>query len=168
MAGRFPIDLRTKWRDKGQDRECPACWSGIHENSWFGLNKGKIQAELIHNDITVPSRGVSSIRHTGHIPRAGNIILPWKPPRSPMFDLIHLTKKWLQPETISVLEVVERVVMDCYRRDHSCLLRKWGSHGDPKTAEQLVDLVEKILRSWELTKCRWETFQRSGKTVPVY
>lgn len=35
-----------------------------------------------------------------------------KPPRSKMHDLVHLTKKWLQPESLEGLKIVERVVMD--------------------------------------------------------
>ncbi|KAM9323773.1 SCAN domain-containing protein 3-like [Gastrophryne carolinensis] len=67
-----------------------------------------------------------------------------KPPRSQMFDLVHLTRKWLQPEVLSAPDVVQRVVMDRYLRALPPALRKWVSHGDPKSADQLVDLVERI------------------------
>ncbi|KAM9301972.1 zinc finger and SCAN domain-containing protein 1-like [Gastrophryne carolinensis] len=73
-----------------------------------------------------------------------------KPPRSQMFDLIHLTRKWLQPEALSAPEVVQRVVMDRYLRALPPALRKWVSHGDPKTADQLVDLVERYSKAEEL------------------
>lgn len=73
-----------------------------------------------------------------------------KPPHSQMHDLIHLTKKWLQPETLTGPQMVERVVMDCYLRSLPVVLRKWVSHGDPKTADQLVELAERYLAAEEL------------------
>ncbi|KAM9311872.1 SCAN domain-containing protein 3-like [Gastrophryne carolinensis] len=73
-----------------------------------------------------------------------------KPPRSQMFDLAHLTRKWLQPEVLSAPDVVQRVVMDRYLRALPPALRKWVSHGDPKSADQLVDLVERYSTAEEL------------------
>ncbi|KAM9326850.1 SCAN domain-containing protein 3-like [Gastrophryne carolinensis] len=73
-----------------------------------------------------------------------------KPPRSQMFDLVHLTRKWLQPEVLSAPDVVQRVVMDRYLRALPPALRKWVSHGDPKSADQLVDLVERYSTAEEL------------------
>ncbi|KAM9305662.1 uncharacterized protein PAF06_014251 [Gastrophryne carolinensis] len=66
-----------------------------------------------------------------------------KPPRSQMHDLIHLTKKWLQPEVLTGPQMVERVVMDQYLRSLPVTLRKWVSHGDPKDADQMVEMVER-------------------------
>ncbi|KAM9324275.1 uncharacterized protein PAF06_000294 [Gastrophryne carolinensis] len=80
-----------------------------------------------------------------------------KPPRSQMFDLVHLTRKWLQPEVLFAPDVVQRVVMDRYLRALPPALRKWVSHGDPKSADQLVDLVERYSTAEELL---------SGKYVP--
>ncbi|XP_044154991.1 uncharacterized protein LOC122941650 [Bufo gargarizans] len=73
-----------------------------------------------------------------------------KPPRSQMFDLIHLTRKWLQPETLTGPQIVERVVMDRYLRALPATLKKWVGQGDPNTATQLVDLVERYLASEDL------------------
>ncbi|KAM9323774.1 uncharacterized protein PAF06_019992 [Gastrophryne carolinensis] len=69
-----------------------------------------------------------------------------KPPRSQMHDLIHLTKKWLQPEVLTGPQMVERVVMDQYLRSLPVTLRKWVSHGDPKDADQMVEMVERLSR----------------------
>ncbi|KAM9299054.1 uncharacterized protein PAF06_016055 [Gastrophryne carolinensis] len=63
-----------------------------------------------------------------------------KPPRSQMHDLIHLTKKWLQPEVLTGPQMVERVVMNQYLRSLPVTLRKWVSHGDPKDADQMVEM----------------------------
>lgn len=41
---------------------------------------------------------------------------PDRPPRSQMHDLVQLVKKWLQPEMLSGLQIVERVVLDRYLR----------------------------------------------------
>ncbi|KAM4049044.1 uncharacterized protein ACNLHF_005028 [Anomaloglossus baeobatrachus] len=68
---------------------------------------------------------------------------PDKPPRSQMFDLIHLTKKWLQLEVLTAPEMVQRIVLDKYLRALPPSLKKWVSHGNPTTADQLVDLVER-------------------------
>ncbi|KAM4026882.1 uncharacterized protein ACNLHF_022761, partial [Anomaloglossus baeobatrachus] len=68
---------------------------------------------------------------------------PDKPPRSQMFDLIHLTKKWLQPEVLTAPEMVQRIVLDKYLRALPPSLKRWVSHGNPTTADQLVDLVER-------------------------
>ncbi|KAM4034890.1 uncharacterized protein ACNLHF_021602 [Anomaloglossus baeobatrachus] len=62
---------------------------------------------------------------------------PDKPPRSQMFDLIHLTKKWLQPEVLTAPEMVQRIVLDKYLRALPPSLKRWVSHGNPTTADQL-------------------------------
>uniref|UniRef100_A0A8C5QNF1 CCHC-type domain-containing protein n=1 Tax=Leptobrachium leishanense TaxID=445787 RepID=A0A8C5QNF1_9ANUR len=73
-----------------------------------------------------------------------------KAPRSQMFDLVHLTRKWLQPETLTPPEIVERVVMDQYLRALPGPLRKWVGYGNPKTATQLVDMVERYTTATNL------------------
>ena len=60
-----------------------------------------------------------------------------------MFDLIHLVRKWLQPESLPAPQIVKRVVMDHYLHVLPATLKKWVSHRDPKSAIQLVDLVER-------------------------
>ncbi|KAM9302045.1 uncharacterized protein PAF06_015299 [Gastrophryne carolinensis] len=75
-----------------------------------------------------------------------------KPPRSQMHDLIHLTKKWLQPEVLTGPQMVEQVVMDQYLRSLPVTLRKWVSHGDPKDADQMVEMVERYKAAEELMR----------------
>lgn len=53
-----------------------------------------------------------------------------QPLHSQMFDLVHLTKKWLQPETLTDPQIVECVVMDRYLRVLPAILRKWVGQGD--------------------------------------
>ncbi|XP_063772692.1 uncharacterized protein LOC134909590 [Pseudophryne corroboree] len=96
-----------------------------------------------------------------------------KPPRSQMHDLIQLTKKWLQPETLTGPQMVERVVMDRYLRSLPVVLRKWVSHGNPDTADQLVDMVERYLAAEELLMTTQQPIDprqrpsvKTGKTVP--
>uniref|UniRef100_A0A8C5LN96 SCAN box domain-containing protein n=1 Tax=Leptobrachium leishanense TaxID=445787 RepID=A0A8C5LN96_9ANUR len=68
---------------------------------------------------------------------------PDQPPRSQMHDLGQLVKKWLQPETLTREQMVERVVMDHYLRSLPKDLQRWVSHGDPKTAALVVEMVER-------------------------
>lgn len=68
---------------------------------------------------------------------------PDRPPRSQMHDLVQLVKKWLQPEMLSGLQIVERVVLDRYLRSLPDDLQRWVSHGDPKTVNLLVEMVER-------------------------
>ena len=82
-----------------------------------------------------------------------------KPPRSQMYDLIHLAKKWLQPEILSGPKILERVVMDKFLRSLPNTLQKWVSHGGPETADKLVDLVERYLTTENLT-----SFSRDAQT----
>uniref|UniRef100_A0A803JM67 Gypsy retrotransposon integrase-like protein 1 n=1 Tax=Xenopus tropicalis TaxID=8364 RepID=A0A803JM67_XENTR len=83
-----------------------------------------------------------------------------KPPRSQMHDLIHLTKKWLQPETLTGPQIVERIVMDRFLRSLPSPLRKWVSHADPTTADQLVEMVERYISAEELL-----SFQQVERTL---
>ena len=100
-----------------------------------------------------------------------------RPPRSQMFDLIHLTRKWLQPETLTSPQIVERVVMDRYLRALPAALRKWVGQGDPNTAAQMVDLVERYSATEDLINPPTPHFgvsrgarspSGSGKTVPGF
>ncbi|MGH0128394.1 UNVERIFIED_CONTAM: hypothetical protein FKN15_034635 [Acipenser sinensis] len=75
-----------------------------------------------------------------------------KPPRSQMYDLIHLSRKWLKPEVNSAAEVVQLVVMDRFLRGLPPALRRWVGQGDPTNADQLVALVERYLATNELVR----------------
>lgn len=68
---------------------------------------------------------------------------PGQPPRSQMHELVQLVKKWLQPEKLTGPQMVERVVMDRHLRSLPDDLQRWVSRGEPATADQLVELVER-------------------------
>ncbi|XP_068121096.1 uncharacterized protein [Hyperolius riggenbachi] len=68
-----------------------------------------------------------------------------KSPRSQMHDLIYLVRKWLQPEILTAPQIVERVTMDRFLTALPHELRKWVSHADPKSADELVEMVERYL-----------------------
>uniref|UniRef100_H3AB82 CCHC-type domain-containing protein n=1 Tax=Latimeria chalumnae TaxID=7897 RepID=H3AB82_LATCH len=65
-----------------------------------------------------------------------------KVPRSQMFDLIHLTRRWLQPDINSPARIVELVVMDRYL----------VGQGNPANAQELIALVERQVTAEELVK----------------
>uniref|UniRef100_A0A8C5MGF0 SCAN box domain-containing protein n=1 Tax=Leptobrachium leishanense TaxID=445787 RepID=A0A8C5MGF0_9ANUR len=75
-----------------------------------------------------------------------------KPPRSQMYDLIHLARKWLQPEVNTAARIIEQLVMDCFVRSLSSPLRKWVIQGNPRTADELTTLVERYLVAVDLSE----------------
>uniref|UniRef100_A0A803K8C6 SCAN box domain-containing protein n=1 Tax=Xenopus tropicalis TaxID=8364 RepID=A0A803K8C6_XENTR len=70
--------------------------------------------------------------------------------RSQMFDLIHLARKWLQPDINSAIHIVELLVMDRFLRALPASLRRWVSQSDPQNVDQLVALVERYIAAGEL------------------
>lgn len=60
-----------------------------------------------------------------------------------MHDLVHLVKKYLQPGVLSGSQMVERVILGWYLWSLPNNLQWWMSHGDPKTVDQLVEMVDK-------------------------
>nr|KAG8538848.1 hypothetical protein GDO81_021967 [Engystomops pustulosus] len=72
------------------------------------------------------------------------------PPRSQMCDLIHLVRKWLQPEDCTPAQMVERVVLDKFTRSLPSRLQRWVGQAGPTKAEELVSLVERYRATEDL------------------
>ncbi|XP_058855297.1 uncharacterized protein LOC131701473 [Acipenser ruthenus] len=72
------------------------------------------------------------------------------PPRSQLFDLVHLANRWLKPEVNNSHTVVEWLVMDRYLRALPPTMRKWVGQGNPSTLDDFIALVERQLAAEEL------------------
>uniref|UniRef100_A0A4W5Q6E8 SCAN box domain-containing protein n=1 Tax=Hucho hucho TaxID=62062 RepID=A0A4W5Q6E8_9TELE len=98
---------------------------------------------------------------------------PGKPPRTQMFDLIHLARKWLRPETRSSAEIVETIVLDQFQRGLPQEVRRWVGQNEVLSADHLVGLVERYCTAGTAGEERF-SFPRPGrisgpgKTVPTF
>uniref|UniRef100_A0A674J9B1 SCAN box domain-containing protein n=1 Tax=Terrapene triunguis TaxID=2587831 RepID=A0A674J9B1_9SAUR len=87
-----------------------------------------------------------------------------KSPRSQLFDLIHLTRKWLQ--ALSSEKMMELLVLDRYMRGLPPGLQAWVGQNDPSTYNELVSLVERQLAARELFQTPGGETRQTRKPVP--
>uniref|UniRef100_A0A803KFP0 Gypsy retrotransposon integrase-like protein 1 n=1 Tax=Xenopus tropicalis TaxID=8364 RepID=A0A803KFP0_XENTR len=68
-----------------------------------------------------------------------------KSARVQMHDLLYLTRKWLQPDLNTADQVVERIVVERYRKALPRDLQRWVGQADPQDMTQMVELVERFV-----------------------
>uniref|UniRef100_A0A8C0J699 CCHC-type domain-containing protein n=1 Tax=Chelonoidis abingdonii TaxID=106734 RepID=A0A8C0J699_CHEAB len=89
-----------------------------------------------------------------------------KTPQSQLFDLIHLTWKWLRPEALSSEKMVEVLVLDQYMRGLPPGLQVWVGQNDTSTYDELVSLMERQLAARELFQTPGGVTRQSRKPTP--
>uniref|UniRef100_H3AN48 CCHC-type domain-containing protein n=1 Tax=Latimeria chalumnae TaxID=7897 RepID=H3AN48_LATCH len=72
-------------------------------------------------------------------------------PRSQMFNLVHLARRWLQPDNTST-RAVELLVMDYDLRALPPWIHKWVGLGNPFNAQDLIALVKRQIAAEELLR----------------
>uniref|UniRef100_A0A8C3S909 SCAN box domain-containing protein n=1 Tax=Chelydra serpentina TaxID=8475 RepID=A0A8C3S909_CHESE len=89
-----------------------------------------------------------------------------KTPQSQLFDLIHLTRKWLRPEALSSEKMMELLVLDRYMRGLPPGLRAWVGQNDHCTYDELFSLVERQLAARDLFQTPGGETRQSRKPAP--
>ncbi|XP_035287492.1 uncharacterized protein LOC118234816 [Anguilla anguilla] len=72
--------------------------------------------------------------------------------RSQMASLRRLVTRWLQPESLSVGQILDRVAMDRFLRALPYEAKKLAGQHAPQSPEELVELVERVEATQEMLK----------------